>query len=528
MLASCIALTGSFVDIVSSSIYLAIRDAMKYSKLYEKLGLHCGFLLESSSKYEFDYHILYSTNTGFEFALLREGIRGETMIESTPLFENIKKKRNHMTAIVDEADNLFIDIAINIARISYKKNSARTWIFKPIFQSVSQRIYDPIKVREILSRNAINNDQYNELKNITNDEIIQYIQNAVKALKYLKGVRYVVAKNEKTGKSQVFIVDVDNTGRIMPNLRWTNGLHEFVELKEGIPIQGQGYTITSISHPSFFNQYEEIFGLTGTLGEESERNEILKIYHLDSFDVPPNKKCFRRRDKTLIVSTEQEKNALIIEKIKQIKAKNRSILIIVYSIEDSQKLSLILRKEKIDHFLLNDQQPQDEDFIIDRTGLPGSVTIATNTAGRGTDIHVDELVLKNGGLHTLITFWPSKLRVEYQAFGRSARQGQKGSCQLLFVSDKCNPTNAEVSEQTLEMIYNERTIHNQLKSIFRINKINYEKQLHFILKQYFSYIYQIKAFLESPESQSILKTKYAGINSLAIIGELNCLWAKFY
>lgn len=85
----------------------------------------------------------------------------------------------------------------------------------------------------------------------------------------------------------------------MPNLRWTNGLHEFVELKEGVPIQGQGYTIASISHPSFFNQYEEIFGLTGTLGEDSERNEILKIYHLDSFDVPPNKKCLRRRDKNI-------------------------------------------------------------------------------------------------------------------------------------------------------------------------------------------------------------------------------------
>lgn len=157
--------------------------------------------------------------------------------------------------------------------------------------------------------------------------------------------------------------------------------------------------------------------------------------------------------KHLIVSTEQEKNTLIIEKIKQIKAENRSILIIVYSIDDSQKLSLILRKEKIDHFLLNGQQPQDEDFIIDRTGLPGSVTIATNTAGRGTDIHVDELVLKNGGLHTLITFLPSNFRVECQAFGRSARHGQKGSCQLLFVSDKCNPTNAEVSEQELEMIF---------------------------------------------------------------------------
>lgn len=126
MLASCIALAGSFVDIVSSSVYLAKRDSMKYSKLYEKLRLSCGFLLESSSKYEFDYNIIYSTNSGFEFAFLHEGIRGETMIESTQLFENIKKKRNHMTAIVDEADNLFIDIAINVAHISYKKNSART------------------------------------------------------------------------------------------------------------------------------------------------------------------------------------------------------------------------------------------------------------------------------------------------------------------------------------------------------------------------------------------------------------------
>lgn len=126
-------------------------------------------------------------------------------------------------------------------------------------------------------------------------------------MRKIKDVDYVVGRDKLTNKLEVFIVDVENTGRVMYGSRWSHGLHEFVELKEGLPIKEQTYTVASICHPSFFEPYEEIYGLTGTLGEESERNEIFNIYHFDTFDVPPNRRCQRKRDKTLIVKTEKKK-----------------------------------------------------------------------------------------------------------------------------------------------------------------------------------------------------------------------------
>ena len=411
MLAGCIGLTGSCVDIISSSMYLAKRDAEKYIPFYEKLGLRCGIVNENDYSTGFDFHILYSTNVGFEFALLHEGLIGKQIIETTPLHENIKKKRPKMTTIVDEADNLFIDTAMNPAQISQGGSSKLSWIFKFIWQSVCKMILDKQIIRQTLLNNASSEEQVKDINNISDEKLISLIDNALHAIRLQRDVNYVIGKNKRTGEEEIQIIDADNTGRIRYGCRWSGGLHEFVELKEGIELHKQNYTVASISHPSFFELYDEIFGLTGTLGEVAERNEIMQIYKVDTFDVPPNRKCLRKRDKTLIVSTVERKESIIIDTIKNMKKIGRPILVLVYSIKDSQRLSDLLRNERIDHFLLNDQQKQDEDFIIDRAGLPGSVTIATNTAGRGTDIRINKTALRNGGLHTLITFWPANIRV---------------------------------------------------------------------------------------------------------------------
>lgn len=525
MLAGCIALTGSCVDIISSSIYLAKRDAEKFKPFYEKLGLRCGSFKENDFSLGFDFHILYSTNVGFEFALLHEGLNGEINIKTTLLYENVKKQRPRMTAIVDEADNLFIDTAMNPAQYSVGGNNKKSWIYKTIWKSVCSIALDPRVIRQKLLNDATNREQLNDVNGISDDQLKRIINNALLAIKLEKNVNYVIGKNKLTNEKEIQIIDADNTGRIRYGSRWSNGLHEFVELKEGLPIREQTYTVASISHPSYFEPYEEIFGLTGTLGEVTERDEILQIYHVDSFDVPPNRKCLRKRDKTLILSTAAKKEEIIIDTIRKMKRKGRPILVLVYSIKESQKLSDILRIKRIDHLLLNDLQKQDEDFVIDRAGRPGAVTIATNTAGRGTDIHISDDALSNGGLHTLITFWPANIRVECQALGRSARQGQPGSCQIIFESNEFGNDETDPTEETLRNVYEKRSNEIKMRTAFRIDLIKKEKLIFSILNQYFEYIFRLKSFFES-SSISLDDCEEANIS--IIINDLSSCWSQFY
>lgn len=301
MLSASIALTGSFVDVISSSFYLAERDAEKFEPFYEKLGLKCGTLNEHDSSPYVDFHIIYSTNTGFEFAFLREGISGKSTLLATPLYKNTLVKRIPMTAIVDEAGNLFIDTVTNSARIAVGSSSQRTWIFKPFFKAVIEnKVTNKLQARHFLLSIAQTQSEKDSLEDISDHQLDRWIENAIYANNSLKkDVDYVVGFNKDIQQYEIQIVDQQNTGRINIGCRWSGGLHEFVEVKENLQVQPQSLTIASVSHPSFFGRYQEIYGLTGTMGEEVERNEIRSIYKVDTFDVPPNRVSLRKRDDTL-------------------------------------------------------------------------------------------------------------------------------------------------------------------------------------------------------------------------------------
>lgn len=228
-----------------------------------------------------------------------------------------------------------------------------------------------------------------------------------------KNIDYVVCFNNDTQQYEIQIVDQENTGRVNIGIHWGKGLHEFVEVKENLQIQPQSLTIAAVSDPSFFGRYQEIIRLTGTMGEETERNEIRNVYKVDIFDVPPNRVCHRKRNETLIVSTDDEKHELIIEKIKEITKQKRPILVIVLTINESQQLSDKLRSRNIKHFLLNDVQAECEDYIIACAGKCG--------AGRGTDIKLEKFTVECGGLHVVIAFFPVNLRVECQNLGWAGR-----------------------------------------------------------------------------------------------------------
>lgn len=197
-----------------------------------------------------------------------------------------------MTAIVDEADNLFIDTVKNSARIASGSSSQQKWILAPLYKEVNSRLFMTIfDARQFLNSIATTQNEKDSLKDISDYQLRRLIENARVAKNLLKrDIHYIVGFNQKEKKYEIQIVDHENTGRINFGSRWSEGLHEFVEVKEGLQVRSQSLTIAAVSHPSFFGRYIEIYGLTGTLGDKTERDEIEKMYGLDTFDVPPNRK----------------------------------------------------------------------------------------------------------------------------------------------------------------------------------------------------------------------------------------------
>ena len=329
------------------------------------------------------------------------------------------------------------------------------------------------------------------------------------------------------------IVDKENTGRIMYGSRYTNGLHEFLEVKEKIHVRPESGTIASISHPSFFMKYSEIYGLTGTLGEELEREEIKEMYNVTNFDVPPNRPCHRELSPTLIYKTHEEKHESIIRIIKEMQSKGRPTLVIVLTIEESLELSAKLRNAAIDHFVLNDKQSESEDFIVERAGRRSAVTVATNTAGRGTDIKLEKAALSSGGLHVVLAFFPVNLRVECQGLGRAGRQGLRGSCQLVIESEKyavkSQPT---ATVETLKQMYADRTKSVQCESQRRKEHVQRDQKIFAILSEFFNYVEKMRKQLTMPKAIAVIKEKEPNIDpsfyAQLLHAKLQQKWTEFF
>ena len=540
MLAACLGLTGYFVDVITSSSYLSQRDAEKFSPFYELIGLSVGSFNDNDYNPDFNKHILYSTNTGFEFQILREGISGKQKLKTVPFGQKKKVYRKRMSAIVDEADNLFIDTSQNSARISHQTKKNFNWVYQPIFELIQKyvgtdilnqlkknqsNIISQLNVRDVLKKVA--SGRYStEVDLISDRKIVKWIISALKAMTFERGKEYKVTNGNK-----IEIADFKNTGRIMVGSEWSNGLHQFIEVKEGITASSENSVIASISHPSFFKDYEEIYGLTGTLGESFERDEIMNVYKVDSFDAPSNRKCLRTREKTLITKF-SEKHKQILRVIKEMIKAKRPTLVIVETINESEKLSNILHSENIRHFLLNDCQKEDEEFIVSRAGKPSAVTIATNTAGRGTDIKIDRAVENNGGLHVILGFFPVNLRVECQGLGRSGRQGQKGTCQIILESDEYATDAVEATEETLKKMYNKRSSEVQKLSNYRKEVFQIEIERYKVLQKFFLYIRCFTNFIETPEAAEIIHSELKCADSenfsRFVTNELQLEWADFY
>ena len=460
------ALTEDGVHVVTVNDYLATRDAEWMGRLYKFLGLSIGVNLSrmdpKDKKVAYESDITYGTNNEFGFDYLRDN-----MVYTKE--ERVQRPLSY--AVVDEVDSILIDEARTPLIISgqaednidlyskidkvvpklkrQEKEDAKGdfWVDEKAHQVIlSDKGHE--STEDILVKLGILPKDSN-LYDPANINLIHHVNSALKAhYIFIKDKEYVVKDNE------IIIID-EFTGRMMPGRRWSDGLHQAVEAKEGVKIQKENQTLASITFQNYFRMYKKLSGMTGTA--DTEAQEFSQIYNLETIIIPPHRPTVRIDQGDKIYRTNLERYDAVIDDIKNCHAKSQPVLVGTTSIENSEFISKILNKEKLEHQVLNAKQHEKEAHIITQAGQPGMITIATNMAGRGTDIvlggniepeiekldkvkHKEKIaqiqsswkkrhqeVINAGGLHIIGTERHESRRIDNQLRGRSGRQGDPGS-----------------------------------------------------------------------------------------------------
>ncbi len=428
-------LTGKGVHVITVNDYLARRDKEWMAPVYEKLGLTVGCIQSDMGNAErreaYSCDITYGTNNEFGFDYLRDNMKSR-------LEDQVQ--RRHF-AILDEVDNILIDEARTPLIISgpgegdtrkyYDADKVARRLVKDRDFEVKEKENQVLLTEEgiVNAQKLVGVDSFYTGKNM---EWPHLLEQALRAHHlFQKDVDYVVQRGED-GKQEIVIVD-EFTGRLMPGRRWSDGLHQAVEAKEGIPIRAESQTLATITFQNFFKLYDKLSGMTGTA--LTEAGEFLKIYGLDVAAIPTNRPCIRDDLQDRIYRDQRDKYNAIVEAIKEIGAEGRPILVGTTSIENSEKLSIMLDRSGIKHEVLNAKHHEREAEIIANAGTKGAVTIATNMAGRGTDIKLGEGVAELGGLFVLGTERHEARRIDNQLRGRCARQGDPGASRFFLALD---------------------------------------------------------------------------------------------
>ena len=439
------ALEGKGVHVVTVNDYLATRDSEWMGTVYKFLGLSVGMVYhdipEEERKEAYNCDVLYGTNNEFGFDYLRDNMKfsKEQMVQ-----------RDLNFGIIDEVDNILIDEARTPLIISgpaeestdkyYKVNKLVPSLKKEEHYSIDEKARTASLTEEGIAKMEKDLNIEN-LYDPANIETLHCLNQAVKAHGIFKNeVDYVVRDGE------VIIID-EFTGRMMNGRRYSDGLHQALEAKEGVNIENENQTLASITFQNYFRMYNKLAGMTGTADTEAE--EFMSIYKLEVVVVPTNRPMIREDHPDVIYRTEKEKFNAVIEEIRELNEISRPVLVGTISIEKSELLSKKLKKYGIKHNVLNAKHHEKEAEIISQAGQPNAVTIATNMAGRGTDIVLGEGIPELGGLHILGTERHESRRIDNQLRGRSGRQGDKGSSRFflcleddllrIFGSDKISP-----------------------------------------------------------------------------------------
>ena len=420
------ALTGEGVHIITVNEYLAGRDAVWMGKIYEFLGLTVGINYreynQTQKREAYNCDIMYSTNNEIGFDYLRDNmvVRAEDRVQRPLNF-----------VIIDEVDSVLIDEARTPLIISGgKMQSANLYLqadkFVKTLKENEGYIYDEKTKATSLDEKGIKKaEKYFNVKNLYDIEhatLVHFINQALHAnYSMKKDFDYVI----QDGK----IVIVDQfTGRLMPGRAFSEGLHQAIEAKEGVQINEETKTLATITFQNLFRMYKKLAGMTGTAKTEEE--EFRDIYNMYVIQIPTNKPVIREDYSDLIFATAEGKYKAIVKEIKERHAKGQPVLVGTVAVENSEKLSKMLQKEHIPHEVLNAKNNAREAEIIAKAGEKGAVTIATNMAGRGTDIKLGKGVKELGGLCVLGTERHESRRIDNQLRGRSGRQGDPGMSQF--------------------------------------------------------------------------------------------------
>jgi len=449
-------LTNNGVHVVTVNDYLAKRDSAWMGKVYNFLGLSVGCITNEMDDVErkknYSYDVTYGTNNEFGFDYLRDNMKYtiEEMVQ-----------REHTFCIVDEVDSILIDEARTPLVISgpTEDTSDQYFVSNRFITELNKDDYELDEKNKNVMLSEVGIDKiekmsktYGILKNNNfydpqNLNLVHHINQALKAnLLFFKNTDYIV-KDDK-----VQIID-EFTGRVLEGRRFSDGLHQALEAKEKVTIQSENQTLASITYQNYFRLYKKLSGMTGTAVTEAE--EFYDIYRLKTISVPTNKNMVRNDLNDQIFRTENEKYNAIILKIEECKKNNQPVLVGTTSIAKSEKISDLLKKKKINHNILNAKHHEKEANIIAEAGKLGTVTIATNMAGRGTDIQLGgnlnyfdkeglnnnqetiikekEKVKNNGGLFVVGTERHESRRIDNQLRGRSGRQGDPGKS-IFYIS----------------------------------------------------------------------------------------------
>lgn len=457
------ALTGKGVHIVTVNDYLAKRDSQWMKPIYDFLGLSVGVIFpdmpQEDKRNAYNCDILYGTNNEFGFDYLRDNM-------AFNLEDKVMRELNY--AIVDEVDSILIDeartpliisgAAEDSSELYIKINKLVKHLTKENENDGDYTIDEKQKQAHLTEQGhqhieelLINEGVLAPGESLYHSNNIMLMHHVTAALRahtlFFKDVDYIIQD------SQVVIVD-EHTGRTMPGRRWSDGLHQAIEAKEGVKIQNENQTLASITFQNFFRLYQKLAGMTGTA--DTEAYEFQQIYNLEVVVIPTNRPMTRKDEADLVYLTQEDKYFAIIEDIRECVKRNQPVLVGTASIESSELLSNLLNKAKIKHQVLNAKFHEKEAQIIAEAGRPGAVTIATNMAGRGTDIvlggsleaqlqanpdlsteEIQEIkdtwrkrhdeVIKNGGLRIIGSERHESRRIDNQLRGRSGRQGDPGS-----------------------------------------------------------------------------------------------------
>lgn len=423
------ALTGKGVFVVTVNDYLAQRDAEWMKGLYEYLGLTVGIIKHGQpideKKAAYTCDIIYGTNNEFGFDYLRDNM--------TTSLENVVQRNLHY-ALVDEVDSILIDeartplIISAPAEESTLKYQQYSKLINQLEENTHYNIDEKAKTATLSEDGIVKMEELLGVDNIYTEagfSEVHHIEQALKAQTvFKKDTDYVVKDGE------VIIVD-EFTGRLMAGRRYSNGLHQAIEAKENVEIKRESRTLATITFQNYFRIFDKLAGMTGTALTEAE--EFAQIYGLDTYAIPTNKPIARQDKSDAIYKNTIGKFKSIAKHVKEISSTGRPVLIGTVSIEKSEALSQLLTQEGVSHKVLNAKHHEQEAEIVARAGEKSAVTIATNMAGRGTDIKISDEIKELGGLCVIGTERHESRRIDNQLRGRSGRQGDPGQSQF-FVS----------------------------------------------------------------------------------------------